>query len=566
MPCVELQGHFTACRKARKLPATGMVKAPLTSADFRLPGAVGWRCYVALAACTCLLLSGWSVAVRVRSGLPLSPPTEQLDAWAMALPTAASMSMVSFACLLLAMNIRERSLLLRVSLGLPFLIATAAAMDYAFSGGHAQRTLRLIALQGNMSLPTSLSVMLLSAAFFVAANQKRVDGALGAVGRVASCVAAGIPYYGAVASLLGDQPSSFRFGVLSIGSITALLLLSTAALLLLDRPTKTLDTATLPSRQLLVSLLPLPLLLPGLVGWVRAVADRIGWTTEASDLALSVAVATFMLVVSLTLAVHWMRRFEVLLIRSRDAEHEARISAEAASRAKSLFLSHLSHELRTPLNAVIGFAQLLSLNEEAKALPQVGRYSEHILDGGKHLLGMVEDLLEVSNIEAGRFNVDLSPTLLDSVIADSISLVQSTATKSGVSIHWEEQSTGLVVLADAKRLRQVFVNLLGNAILYNREGGWVRIAARLVESQVHVLVEDSGVGMSPEQVAQLFTPFNRLGREGGTAKGLGVGLALSRRFIDKMGGRIDVSSAVGEGSRFTVVLACAEPHPLRAGL
>lgn len=112
-----------------------------------------------------------------------------------------------------------------------------------------------------------------------------------------------------------------------------------------------------------------------------------------------------MLIVSLALAVHWMRRFEVLLIRSRDAEYEARINAEAVSRAKSLFLSHLSHELRAPLNAVIGFAQLLALNEEAKAVPEVGRYSEHILDGGKHLLGMVEDLLGVSNIEAGRFNV-----------------------------------------------------------------------------------------------------------------------------------------------------------------
>jgi len=233
---------------------------------------------------------------------------------------------------------------------------------------------------------------------------------------------------------------------------------------------------------------------------------------------------------------------------------QARDEAQRASAGKSEFLSHMSHELRTPLNAILGFAQLL---QGEPLPPPTRRYVDEIRRAGDHLLALLTDLLDLSRIEAGRLAVALGPVEVDAVLAQAMRLVQPLADAHAVQLASGSMLHG-AVQADATRLRQELVNLLSNAVKHNRPGGWVRVdAAALGDGRVRVSVADGGIGIAPEQLARLFTLFERLGADARGVEGTGVGLALSRRLAELMGGRLGVQSRPGEGSTFWIDLPAA---------
>ncbi len=240
----------------------------------------------------------------------------------------------------------------------------------------------------------------------------------------------------------------------------------------------------------------------------------------------------------------------------------ARHEAEQANAAKDEFLSRLSHELRTPLNAVLGFAQLLELDDLS---PKQDVFVGHILGGGRHLLAMIDDILDVTAIDAGRLDLSLETVDLDELLHDLLGLMEPLASAHDVVLRREPVTTGSTRLtADPHRLRQVLLNLLSNAIKYNRPGGTVDLRVAVdpdaTADGVTIAVTDTGLGIPPDDLHRLFTAFDRLGRESTDIEGTGIGLTLSRRLVTLMGGRLEVETAVGVGSTFTVTLPAA-PSP-----
>ncbi len=229
-------------------------------------------------------------------------------------------------------------------------------------------------------------------------------------------------------------------------------------------------------------------------------------------------------------------------------------AAEDANQAKSDFLSRMSHELRSPLNAVLGFAQLL----QSGTPPPTARQEEcvgEILKAGWYLLGLIEEILDLSMIESGRLSCVLEPVPLAEVLSDCQALVEGQAAARGIRLSLAPLGDGCIVIADRNRLKQVFINILGNAIKYNREDGTVQVHCEAVgQGRICIRIEDSGSGLSPEQLGHIFQPFERLGQEAGAIEGTGIGLALSKRLVELMGGRIGVHSVVGQGSVFWVEL------------
>jgi len=253
-------------------------------------------------------------------------------------------------------------------------------------------------------------------------------------------------------------------------------------------------------------------------------------------------------------------------ITERKRYQEALVSVEAAQRAnaaKTEFLSRMSHELRTPLNAVLGFAQLMQI-DETQSMSDVQRARiGHIERAGTHLLAMINDVLDLSRIEAGTMPLSPEPLSAASVLDDALTLVASQAHNAGVKLAPPTASRELWLHAVRVRLRQVLANLLSNAIKYNRSGGLVHARADRVGNEVAIAITDTGIGLGPDQLAHLWEPFNRLGAERTTVEGTGIGLALSQRMVQMMDGRIDVQSQAGRGSCFTVHLPAAEA-PLTA--
>ncbi|WKB53609.1 sensor histidine kinase [Eleftheria terrae] len=236
-----------------------------------------------------------------------------------------------------------------------------------------------------------------------------------------------------------------------------------------------------------------------------------------------------------------------------------RAAAEAADRAKTAFLSRMSHELRTPLNAILGFSQLL-LIDTGKTLTEAQRkHASLIFDAGQHLLSLIRDLLDKSLIEAGRLQVDLRPVPLRGLVAECLPLIDALAAQKEVSVEvqpWPDPPPA--VLADATRLRQSLVNLLTNAIKYNRPQGRVEIAVQCLRAgTATIAVKDTGVGVSPDRLAQVFEPFNRLGQEKGPIEGVGLGLALTRQLVTMMDGTLDFLSTPGEGTVVSITLPLA---------
>jgi signal transduction histidine kinase len=240
----------------------------------------------------------------------------------------------------------------------------------------------------------------------------------------------------------------------------------------------------------------------------------------------------------------------------RDSEQQQlRARAQQSSdRARSGFLARMSHELRTPLNAVLGFAQLLRSDVvDPPTASQAARLAR-IQDAGEHLLGMIGDLLDLTHLETGRLTVLHEPVQLDGVVRQCVELMRPLAERAGLSLQFDAGES-LLVCGDRLRLQQIVVNLLSNAIKYNRPLGWVRMTCGTVEAGLARLdVVDSGLGLAPEQLAHLFEPFNRLGRDHSGIDGTGIGLALSRNLADMMQARIEVRSEPGRGSTFSLVM------------
>lgn len=242
------------------------------------------------------------------------------------------------------------------------------------------------------------------------------------------------------------------------------------------------------------------------------------------------------------------------ITQQRATEHALRDkqAAELASRAKSEFLSRMSHEMRTPLNAVIGFTQLLQMRGAGDA-HTLQQYSEHILTSGQHLLALVNDVLDLQQVEEGRLSLSPVDLSLDAALTGALALVQPLIEARGIAVE-RAGDAGLRVHADVQRLRQVLLNLLSNAVKYNREQGRLRCSVAAAGEQVVLDIEDSGIGMSAEQLARLFQPFERLGRERSGIEGTGLGLIIARRLMEEMGGSLGLASTPGAGTRVRLAL------------
>ncbi len=232
----------------------------------------------------------------------------------------------------------------------------------------------------------------------------------------------------------------------------------------------------------------------------------------------------------------------------------ARDAAESANRAKTDFLSRMSHELRTPLNAILGFAQVLRMRER-DAPRGMDEQLGHIETAGWHLLNLINDVLDLSRIEAGMLVVSSDAVALAGVVDECLRMVEADARRLQLTLQADALPPGLAVRGDATRLRQVLVNLLSNGCKYNHPGGRVRLQVVAGEQQVRLSVADTGVGMNEEQRAALFQPFNRLGAERGAVAGTGIGLVITKRLVELMGGELEVESEPGRGTTFSLSLA-----------
>jgi|GEM_PF-59260 len=248
------------------------------------------------------------------------------------------------------------------------------------------------------------------------------------------------------------------------------------------------------------------------------------------------------------------------LKRAEEALRSAKDDAERADRAKSAFLASVSHELRTPLNAIIGFSQLL--RADAQVTQSASENVGEIERAGRHLLSLVDDLIDLGGVEAGHLELTMVRVAVETVINESLSMVAPLAANQGIRIVFEGgDARNAVVLADAVRLRQIVINLLSNAIKYNRPDGSVRVSCQRQRPVGHdgpawirIAVTDTGNGISPDMASCVFSAFERLGSERGSVEGTGIGLAISRRLVSAMGGSIGYESRVHEGSMFWIDL------------
>ena len=220
--------------------------------------------------------------------------------------------------------------------------------------------------------------------------------------------------------------------------------------------------------------------------------------------------------------------------------------------AKREFLSRVSHELRTPLNAVIGFSDLIRTDtREPLSATQRARL-DRVVDGGQYLLRLVNDLLDVARLEVGEMSIALGSVRLEPVLRNAVDLLETARAARGVTIEMDEPPSQLFVVADAMRLKQVLVNILSNAIKYNRAGGVVFVGFSLTPSQAVLTVRDQGAGMTLQQQRDLFIPFRRLGEEPNATEGAGLGLVISRHLAERQGGSLDVASVPGQGTTVTI--------------
>ncbi len=246
------------------------------------------------------------------------------------------------------------------------------------------------------------------------------------------------------------------------------------------------------------------------------------------------------------------KQFEHVLQENNVELEGAKATAEKANLAKSEFLSSMSHELRTPLNAVLGFAQLMASETPAPSSAQK-QSIDQILQAGWYLLRLINEILDLAMIESGKVTMSQEAMALADVLQDCQAMIEPQAHKRGIQMSFPQYDNLFYVHADRTRVKQVMINLLANAIKYNRDGGTVTVECEMSgENRVRVSVQDTGAGLSPEQVAQLFQPFNRMGQENSDEEGTGIGLVVTKQLVELMGGSIGVASNVGVGTVFWV--------------
>ena len=248
------------------------------------------------------------------------------------------------------------------------------------------------------------------------------------------------------------------------------------------------------------------------------------------------------------------KRFEHALQESNIELESAKSAAEKANLAKSDFLSSMSHELRSPLNAILGFAQLMEASDPLPTPSQKESITQ-ILQAGWHLLKLINEVLDLAVVESGKVSLSPEPVLLAEVLSECQAMMEPQAQQRAISMTFPEWDSALFVRADRTRLKQVVINLLSNAIKYNRKNGSVGLACTATDSdRIRISVKDTGAGLPPEKLAQLFQSFNRLGQEARSEEGTGIGLVVSKRLVELMGGVIGVTSTVGVGSVFWIEL------------
>jgi signal transduction histidine kinase/ActR/RegA family two-component response regulator len=252
--------------------------------------------------------------------------------------------------------------------------------------------------------------------------------------------------------------------------------------------------------------------------------------------------------------------------------HEAMAAADKANRAKTDFLSSMSHELRTPLNAILGFAQLMDSGSPAPT-PTQKRSLEQILKAGWYLLDLINEVLDLALIESGKVTLSREPVYLADVIMECRAMIEPQAQQRGITMTFPTFEIPYFVSADRTRVKQVLINLLFNAIKYNRPAGNVAVECTLSgPGRIRIGVRDTGGGLTPRQLEQLFQPFNRLGKETGAEEGTGIGLVVAKRLVEYMGGTIGAESTVGVGSHFWIELGLTDapgfavPHPQPAAI
>jgi len=232
---------------------------------------------------------------------------------------------------------------------------------------------------------------------------------------------------------------------------------------------------------------------------------------------------------------------------------------EAASRHKSEFLANMSHELRTPLNAIIGFSEVLDDRMFGELNDKQAEYVRVILASGRHLLSLINDILDLSKVEAGRMELDLGTFNLRMALENALTLIRERAVRHGLALELTVDERLGDVVADERKLKQVLLNLLSNAVKFTPEGGRIDVRALPADGTVEVSVTDSGVGIAPEDQEAIFEEFRQVGHAARKREGTGLGLALARKFVELHGGRLWVKSEVGRGSTFTFTLPVA-PH------
>ncbi len=247
------------------------------------------------------------------------------------------------------------------------------------------------------------------------------------------------------------------------------------------------------------------------------------------------------------------KRFEQTLQETNSELEGAKAVAEKANLAKSDFLSNMSHELRSPLNAILGFAQLIQSEIPGPTASQRDSVGQ-ILEAGWYLLKLINEILDLAAIEAGKLSLSLEPVSVSDVLLECQAMIEPQAQKAGLSMSFPRFDMRTFVNADRTRMKQVLINLLSNAIKYNRREGSVDVQCAQSAGHVRISVKDTGDGLPPEKLAQLFQSFNRLGQEGSAEEGTGIGLVVTKRLVEVMGGTIGVKSTVGLGSTFWVDL------------
>jgi signal transduction histidine kinase len=289
------------------------------------------------------------------------------------------------------------------------------------------------------------------------------------------------------------------------------------------------------------SLLGVPLLFEHQIVGVLAV-----WGGEPELFAQDIVDLLQTLATQSVLAIQNARLFREIADKSQQLE--------TASRHKSEFLANMSHELRTPLNAVIGFSEVLAEGMFGEVNDKQAEYLKDILESGRHLLSLINDILDLSKVEAGRMELDRAEFDLPGAIDTALLLVRERAGRKGIEVGRTIDERLGIVSADERKVKQVLLNLLSNAVKFTAEGGRIDVRAEARDGTVEIAVTDTGVGIAPADQDAVFEEFRQVGPSAKRVEGTGLGLALSRKFIELHGGRIWVTSELGRGSTFTFTL------------